>query len=128
LDKRPQSQAFPLAQKLFHEFQSTTLKTDAGQPFEISDRQVLISAGVLERVIDLANGNLSTTRLCVSGRDLLAGSAFELSATVTRAEPNAKPKGLKPGEGGSIDSVQTLRPCSCSKRECFGRTDPHRRL
>jgi hypothetical protein len=110
LDKRHQSPTFPPAQKLFHEVQSTTLKTDAGQPFEISDRQVLISAGVLERVIDLANGNLSTTRLRVSGRDLLAGSAFELSATVTRAEPNAKPKGLKPGEGGSIDSVQTFRP------------------
>ena len=29
-----------------------------------------------------------------------------MSLTVTRAEPNARPKGLKPGEGGSIDSVQ----------------------
>jgi len=68
------------------------------------------SAGVLERVIDLANGNLSTTHLRVEGRDLLAGPAFELSLIVTRAEPNGRPKGLKPGEGGSIDSVKTFSP------------------
>ena len=44
------------------------------------------------------------------GRDLLAGPATEVSLTVTRAEPNARPKGLKPGEGGSIDSVKTFSP------------------
>ena len=82
----------------------------AAQPFETSDRQVRISAGVLEQVIDLANGNLSTTHLRVEGRDLLAGPAFELSLIVTRAEPNGRPKGLKPGEGGSIDSVRTFSP------------------
>jgi hypothetical protein len=38
LDKRPQSPTFPLAQKLFREFRSTALKTDAGQPFGVSDR------------------------------------------------------------------------------------------
>jgi hypothetical protein len=82
----------------------------AAQPFEISDREVRISAGVLERVIDLVNGNMSTTHLRVGGQELLAGPASELSVTVTRAEPNARPKGLKPGEGGSIDSVKTFRP------------------
>ncbi len=110
LDKRPQSPTFPPAQKLFHEFRSTTAKTDAGQPFEVSGRAVRISAGVLERVIDLTDGNLSTTHLRVQDQDLLAGPAFELSLTVTRAEPNAKPKGLKPGEGGTIDSVKTFSP------------------
>jgi hypothetical protein len=76
----------------------------------ISDREVRVTAGILERVIDLANGNLSTTRLRVNGHELLSGPAAELSVTVTRAEPNARPKGLKPGEGGSIDSVKTYRP------------------
>ncbi len=82
----------------------------AAQAFEVSDRQVRISAGVLERVISLADGNLSTTRLRVSDRELLGGPALELSLTVTRAEPNARPRGLKSGEGGSIDSVKTFRP------------------
>ena len=72
-------------------------RTYAAQPFEISDREVRISAGILERVIDLTNGNLSTTRLRVNGQELLAGPAAELSFTVTRAEPNARPKGLKAG-------------------------------
>jgi hypothetical protein len=85
-------------------------RVKAAQPFEISEHQVRLSAGVLERVINLANGNLSTTHLRVEGRDLLAGPAFEVSFAVTRAEPNAQPKGLKPGEGGSIDSVKTFSP------------------
>ncbi len=110
LDKRSQSPTFPLAQKLFHEFRSALPKTDTAQPFEISDRQVRISAGVLERVMRLTNGNLSTTSLRVEDHELLAGPAGELSLTVTRAEPNAKPKGLKPGEGGTIDSVKTFSP------------------
>lgn len=110
LDKRPQSPTFPLAQELFHELRSTAAKTDAAWPFEVSDRQVRISAGILERVIDLTNGDLSTTHLRVQGRDLLAGPAVELSLTFTRAEPNGRPKGLKSGEGGSIDSVKTFSP------------------
>jgi hypothetical protein len=110
LDKRPQSRIFPLAQKLFHEFRSSPPKPGAAQAFEVSDRRVRIAAGILERVIDLANGNLSTTRLRADGHELLVEPAFELSFTVTRAEPNARPRGLKPGEGGSIDSVQTFRP------------------
>jgi len=94
-------------------FSRTSAAEEAGrawEPFKVSDREVRISAGILERVIDLANGNVSTTRLRVNGRELLAGPAAELSLVVTRAEPNARPKGLKPGEGGSIDSAKTFRP------------------
>jgi hypothetical protein len=80
------------------------------ESIEITDRRVRLAAGGLERVIDLAEGNVSTTRLRINGRDLLAGPAGELSFTVTRAEPNARPKGLQPGEGGAIDSVRTFRP------------------
>ncbi len=80
------------------------------QPFVVADQELRISAGILGRVIDLANGNLSTTHLRVSDKELLAGPASELSLTVTRAEPNARPKGLKDGEGGSIDSVRTFQP------------------
>ncbi len=80
------------------------------QSVVLSKQEIRISAGILERVIDLANGNLSTTRLSVSGHEMLVGPAAELSLTVARAEPNARPKGLKPGEGGSIDSVKTFRP------------------
>ncbi len=89
---------------------SVSIRTHATQPFEISERQVRISAGILERTIDSTNGNLSTTRLRVENKELLAGPAAELSFTVKRAEPNARPKGLKDGEGGTIDSVQTFRP------------------
>ncbi len=85
-------------------------RVKAAQPFEISEHQVCLSAGVLERVIDLARGNLSTTHLRIDGHGLLAGPAGEVTFTVTHAEPNAKPKGLKPGEGGSIDSVKTFSP------------------
>jgi hypothetical protein len=79
------------------------------QSIAVSDREVRISAGILERVIDLANGNLSTIHLRVDGQELLKGPAAELSLIVRRAEPNVRPKGLKPGEGGSIDSVRTFR-------------------
>lgn len=85
-------------------------KMTAALPFAVSDNQVHVAAGILERTIDLAGGNLSTTRLRVAGQDLLAGPAHEVSFTVTRAEPNGKPKGLQPGEGGSIDSVKTFSP------------------
>ena len=78
-------------------------------PFDVSDRQIRISAGVLERMIDLGEGNVSTTRLRVDGHELLAGRAAEVSLTVTRAEPNSRPRGLLPGEGSSIDSVQTFQ-------------------
>ncbi len=82
----------------------------AAPAFEVSPHEVRVSAGILERVIDLRDGNVSTTRLRVNDRELLAGPAAELSFTVTRAEPDAGPKGLKPGEGGSIDSAKTFRP------------------
>lgn len=88
----------------------TLTQMHAAQALEVSGREVRISAGVLERVIDLANGNLSTTHLRVDGHDLLAGPAIEVSLIVTRAEPNARPKGLKPGEGGSINSEKTFSP------------------
>jgi len=82
----------------------------AAQPFEISEHTARISAAGFERVIALTNGNVSTIRLRVNGQELLAGPAPEFSVTITRAEPNARPSGLKPGEGGSIDSVKTFRP------------------
>jgi hypothetical protein len=86
------------------------LPAAAQQAVVVSDREVRVSAGILERAINLATGNLSTTRLRVNGNELLSGPAAELSVTITRAEPNARPKGLKPREGGSIDSVRTFRP------------------
>jgi len=82
----------------------------AAPALDVSGREVRMSAGVLERAISLADGNLSTTRLRVDGRDLLAGPSLELTFVVTHAEPNGRPRGLKPGEGGSIDSVKTFRP------------------
>ncbi|MBI5387769.1 MAG: hypothetical protein HZA90_24165 [Verrucomicrobia bacterium] len=88
----------------------SSLGLSAAQPFEISDQAVRISAEGFERVVGLAHGNVSTTRLRVSDQDVLGEPAAELSFTVTRAEPNVRPKGLKPGEGGSIDSVKTFRP------------------
>lgn len=82
----------------------------AWQPFDITSREVRISAGTLERVIDLVDGNVRTTSLRVNGEELLAHPAAEFSVTVTHAEPNARPGGLKAGEGGSIDSVRTFAP------------------
>ncbi|MEN6334907.1 MAG: hypothetical protein ABFE01_11645 [Phycisphaerales bacterium] len=83
---------------------------ESWRPFEIGDREVRISEGMLERVIDLADGSVRTSSLRVDGQEVLASPAAELRVTVTRAEPNAKPGGLKPGEGGSIDSVKTFQP------------------
>lgn len=83
---------------------------DASRPFALSEREVRISSGGLDRTIDLADGNLRTTRLRIDGRNLLAEPAAELSFVVTRAEPNARPRGLQPGQGGTIDSVSTFRP------------------
>jgi hypothetical protein len=88
----------------------TSPRRSDAQPLAVSDQEVRISAGILERALDLTNGNLRTVHLRVNGQELLAGPAFEVSVTITRAEPNARPQGLQPGEGGSIDSVKTFQP------------------
>jgi hypothetical protein len=80
------------------------------QPFEVSEHQVRISGGALERVLNLASGNLSTIHLRVDGRGLLVGPAVELSFTVTRGEPNARPKGIGSGQAEPINSTSTFRP------------------
>jgi hypothetical protein len=88
----------------------TALCTAATPPIRVTDQAVHITSEGFERIIGIANGNVTTTRLRVSDQELLGEPAPEFSVTVTRAEPNAPPKGLKPHEGGSIDSVETFEP------------------
>lgn len=57
---------------------------------------IRITAGVLERIIRVSGGNVTTERLTVSGTSLTEGHAKELSFRITRAEPNRNPLDLLP--------------------------------
>ena len=65
-----------------------------------------LQAGILQRMIDIAGGELATTSLTVAGQEILAARAQEFTVTISRAEPNRRPPGLKPGAEGTIDSVK----------------------
>ena len=67
-----------------------------------------LRAGILQRSIRSAKGNLRTESLSVSGRDLLAMPGNDVSFTLSRADPNQRPVGLKPDAQPPIDS-KTLR-------------------
>ena len=90
-----------------------TIVVTASQPFDVSTDQVRISAGVLERVIDLANGNVSTTHLRVNGRELLAAPAAELSSD--RHTRRARTDGRKGSSRGKAAPSTACRPSSPGK-------------
>jgi hypothetical protein len=70
---------------------------------------VALRAGILERTLQSANGNLVTAGLTVSGRELLAQPASDVSFTLARAAPNQKPVGLKPDASPPAESAPIFR-------------------
>lgn len=69
---------------------------------------IRLKAGVLQRTLEPKGGLLHTTSLKVAGEELLAADAKEFSLTISRAEPNQRPRGLKPDEAGEFESTATF--------------------
>jgi hypothetical protein len=69
-----------------------------------------IDAGILTRQVSLANHDLSTTNLAVSGNALLSAAAPEISFTISSAEPDRKPKGLLPSQAATLDPAAGKDP------------------
>lgn len=66
---------------------------------------VVLSARTLQRRLSFASQRLQTSSLTVDGRQLLSRPAEEFKFQVLYADPDQAPKLLKPGEGGSIDTM-----------------------
>lgn len=74
----------------------------ATDPRIVREGEVIrITAGVLERVIHVAGGNVATGSLTVTGTPLIDGRADELSFRITRANPNRNPQELLSNNGGA---------------------------
>jgi hypothetical protein len=83
---------------------------------DIGDRLVQIDASGFTRRISLQEGNIATERLAVGGRSLLAGRARELSFTVSFAEPNRAPRGLKADDVATVETTAHFSPGTDSLR------------
>lgn len=64
--------------------------------------QIVLSAGVLTKTIQVSGGKLSATGLTVDGVGLLAAEADEVSLHIARAEPNRNPLEVSTGGGRAI--------------------------
>ncbi|MDR3673856.1 MAG: alpha-galactosidase [Acidobacteriota bacterium] len=67
----------------------------------------LVTPG-LTRTIRIDGRGVATTSLKVPGGELLRQPGHEFGLQFQFASPNRKPQGLKPGEGGSINSTATF--------------------
>lgn len=74
----------------------------------LTNKQACLKAGILERDIVFDGRNCSTASLMVDGDELLADAAREFSVTFTRAEPNERPRGIRPGEVEGIEQKATV--------------------
>ena len=83
-----------------------------------------LSAGVLERVIRVSGGNVSTERLTVSGTPLLDGRADELSFRIARAEPNRNPLALPLASGAAATSVREAKANDTDALDISGKAQP----
>ncbi len=70
---------------------------------------IRIRAGIVERSLRIAGGNLTTAGIAVDGRELLAQPGSEVSFTLSRAEPNRRPVGLAPDSSPPLDSSGLFR-------------------
>lgn len=77
-------------------------------PVVIGEDKVILRAGILSRTIYTSGRRLLTTSIQVNGHELLAGPIPEAVFRVRRAEPNLRPRGLKLGEGATVQSEQTF--------------------
>jgi len=63
---------------------------------------IVLSAGTLQKTIQVSKGKLTTQSLGVGGVELLAGQADEVSLSIARAKPNRNPLELAVGSGKAI--------------------------
>ena len=63
----------------------------------------------LVRTLRISKSGVASTSLKVRGTELLAGPSHEFRLQFQFASPNRKPQGLKPGEGGEINSSAHFR-------------------
>jgi len=76
----------------------------------MDDNVIHLDAGILHRTITLNGVNVSTSSLTVAGQELLAEPAKETSFVIHYAEPNARPRGIKPG--ASVAGVEAAENVS----------------
>ena len=74
-----------------------------GPAFTINTGSAKITAGILTRTLSLQDGNLATTSLAIDGHESLARAARELSFTVSFAEPNRRPRGIRADESAVVE-------------------------
>ena len=86
------------------------LAASAGTAAEIASvgDTVTLRAGLLSRAVRMGGRRVETSSILVDGHELLAGPIPEVLFTVSRAEPNRRPVGLRPGEGKPLDSERTF--------------------
>jgi hypothetical protein len=71
---------------------STAAPAAPAEPCIVRDGETFrIKAGVLERIIRVAGGNVATDSLTVSGTPLIDGRGGELAFRISRADPNRNP-------------------------------------
>ena len=67
---------------------------------------IQLSAGIMNRQIQLEGNNISTTQLKISHHECLTNRAREFSVTISTAQPNQRP------QGSLLDKAQTINTTS----------------
>ncbi|MCB1125774.1 MAG: hypothetical protein KDM81_04715, partial [Verrucomicrobiae bacterium] len=88
----------------------------------MQENSLRISAGILQRQVQLDDGNVSTRHLTVAGTECLAGPARELSFNVSFAEPNRRPQvpSFAQEQDQAIDTTRHFAPETDSTRVAMG--------
>ncbi|MGA3323206.1 MAG: hypothetical protein ABSF45_01935 [Terriglobia bacterium] len=71
--------------------------------------QARLQAPGLQRVLRISKIGVASSSFRIRGTELLAGPSHEFHVRFQFASPNRKPQGLKPGEGGVINSQAHFR-------------------
>ncbi len=79
-------------------------KRQATAGFTTNAGSVKITAGILTRTLSLKDGNFATTSLAIEGHESLANPAREASFTVSFAERNQRPKGIRADESAAVET------------------------
>jgi hypothetical protein len=104
---------------------SVALSASAADPCIVREGEsIRITAGVLERVMRVSGGNVSTGKLTVSGAPLVDGRANELSFRIARAEPNRNPLELPLDSGAAAVSVQEAKANDTDALDISGKAEP----
>lgn len=85
--------------------QVSAAKRQGDPAFTTNAGSVRITAGILNRTLSLKDGSLATTSLAIAGHESLANPARELSFTVSFAEPNQRPKGIRADESAAVETT-----------------------